>query len=44
MTCFEWVCTWSVCVGGAGVGAMLGFAWENRDSIIDSFLRLIGDA
>ncbi len=28
MTCFEWVCTWSVCVGGAGVGAALGVLWD----------------
>lgn len=28
MTCFEWVCTWSVCVAGAAVGAGLGVLWD----------------
>lgn len=28
MTCFEWVCTWSVCVAGAGLTALLAAAIE----------------
>jgi hypothetical protein len=29
MTCFEWVCTWSVCVAGAGltVAVAAGVEW-----------------